>query len=79
MSPAGFVREVFDRDKPLAWTGTWMLLQAALFLVLMPFDDRTILGVDAWLKPRKPEARAFSSVGRFRVTLAGPTTRRGSG
>lgn len=66
MSPAGFVRGVFDRDKPLAWTGAWMLLQAALFVVLMPFDDRTILGIDPWVKPFK----FCVSVGIFLWTLA---------
>lgn len=47
------VAEVFRRDRVLAWTGAWMLVQAAAALALMPFDDRTILGLDPWVKPFK--------------------------
>lgn len=53
MSPARLVAEVFRRDRVLAWTGAWMLVQAAACLALMPFDDRTILGLDPWVKPFK--------------------------
>jgi hypothetical protein len=43
-----------------------MLVQAAAALALMPFDDRTILGLDPWVKPFK-----FSvSVAIFLWTLA---------
>lgn len=53
MSPRAFVAEVFRRDRVLAWTGAWMLVQAAAAAALMPFDDRTVLGIDPWIKPFK--------------------------
>jgi hypothetical protein len=53
VSPAGIVAEVFRRDRVLGWTGVWMLVQAAAAVALMPFDDRTILGLDPWVKPFK--------------------------
>jgi hypothetical protein len=53
VSPAAFVDEVFRRDRVLGWTGAWMLVQAAVTVALIPFDDRTILGLDPWIKPFK--------------------------
>jgi hypothetical protein len=49
----GWLSEVFRRDRVLGWTGAWMLVQAAAALALMPFDERTILGLDPWVKPFK--------------------------
>jgi hypothetical protein len=64
--PLAFVGEIFRRDRVLAWTGGWMLVQALAALVLMPLDDRRILGIDPWIKPFK-----FSiSVAIFLWTLA---------
>jgi hypothetical protein len=52
-SPLAWIAEIFRRDRVLAWTGAWMLFQAAVAVALMPFDDRTILGLDPWVKPFK--------------------------
>ena len=66
MSARGALREVFRRDRVLGSTGAFLLLQAGVCLLLMPFDDQTILGVDRWLKPFK-----FSvSVGIYLWTVA---------
>ena len=66
MTARAFVTEIFRRDRVLAWTGALMLLQAAVAVALMPFDDRTILGLDPWVKPFK-----FSvSIATFLWTLA---------
>ncbi len=53
IDPRGFVLEVFRRDRVLAWTGALMLALSAAALALMPLDDRTILGLDPWIKPFK--------------------------
>ncbi len=48
-----FLLELYARDPVLAITG-W--IHAGLFLILValvPFDDRTILGLNPWIKPIK--------------------------
>ncbi len=61
-----FLREAKRRDAPLAYTALGHLALAAVFLVLMAFDERTITGVNAWLKPFK-----FAlSIAIYAVTVA---------
>jgi hypothetical protein len=47
------VAEVFRRNPVLAWTGGLMWALAAVCVALMPLDQRTILGLDPWVKPFK--------------------------
>lgn len=47
------IAELLRRDRVLATTGLVVAAQGVVLLVLMPFDDQTILGVDRWLKPFK--------------------------
>lgn len=47
------VAELFRRDRMLASTGAGMLVVAAICVALMPFDHRTVLGIDPWIKPFK--------------------------
>jgi hypothetical protein len=70
-----FVTELYRRDKLLAVVG-WMNL--ALFVILLciaPFDSRTVMGINPWIKPMK---FAFSiavyvwTVGWFLSYLPGP-------
>lgn len=48
---------VFDRarraEPALAWTALAHAALVPLFLLLMPFDGRTVLGIDPWVKPLK--------------------------
>lgn len=48
---------VFDRarrvEPALVWTAVAHAALVPLFLVLMPFDGRSVLGIDPWVKPLK--------------------------
>ena len=46
-------REIRRRHLGLWLIGGLNLLAAAVFLVLMPIDDRTVTGLDLWAKPFK--------------------------
>lgn len=48
-----FFQEIYRRDRVLALTGWFHAVLAALMLVLAPFDERTVMGVNPWLKPIK--------------------------
>ncbi|MBI2824079.1 MAG: hypothetical protein HYX69_05220 [Planctomycetia bacterium] len=48
-----FVRELDRRDRLLARAGWFQVALLAARLVAMPFDHRTILGLNPWIKPSK--------------------------
>jgi hypothetical protein len=48
-----FTRTLHRGSPVLTWTGGLHAALALVALCLMPFDERTILGVDPWLKPFK--------------------------
>ncbi|HWG91255.1 MAG TPA: hypothetical protein VNZ52_10455 [Candidatus Thermoplasmatota archaeon] len=62
----GAVEAVRRQEPLLFWAGVGHLVLAPLFLALAPFDGRTILGVDPWVKPTK-----FTlSIGIYLITIA---------
>ena len=60
-----FFTELKRRNALLFWFGVFNLAVAAICLVLMPFEEIKILGVNRWLKPFK----FYSSVGIMILTL----------
>lgn len=58
--------EVRRRHLGLWLVGGWNLLLVLLFVLLVPFDDRTVAGVNVWIKPLKFAA----SVGIYLWTVA---------
>ena len=48
-----FVAEAWRRNPPLAALVIWMVAVAALALVGIAVDPRTITGAPAWMKPLK--------------------------
>jgi hypothetical protein len=54
------------KNPVLAWTAAFQVALAILALITMPFDQRTILGINPWIKPLKFDV----SVGIMLVTLA---------
>ncbi len=60
------VREVRRRHPGLWLVGGLNLALVAVFLLLMPFDHRTVTGIDDWIKPLKFAA----SVGIYLWTIA---------
>jgi hypothetical protein len=48
-----FLAEIRRRDPVLSTTGWVHLALAGVFLVALTLDDRTILGLDPWVKPLK--------------------------
>jgi hypothetical protein len=73
-------KQLHARNAVLALTGWIMLVLLALMLLVAPFDSRTILGINPWIKPIKFAVSItifvwtiawFSAyVARFRKTLA---------
>lgn len=61
-----FVGEVFSRNRALGAVGAFNLAAAAVFLLLMLFDQTTVLGINRWIKPFKFGA----SVGIYLWTVA---------
>ena len=61
-----FFIELKKRNPLLFWFGLFNLTVAVLCLILMPFEETKILGVNRWLKPFK----FYSSVGILILTLA---------
>jgi hypothetical protein len=61
-----FVREVFRRNKELAWFGLINFLAFLVLIVISFFDDRTLSGVNVWIKPMK----FCISIGIFSWTMA---------
>lgn len=53
-------------DRVLLWAGVLHLVAVVPALVLMQVDDRTLLGIDIWIKP----AKFLLSIGIYLVTLA---------
>jgi len=50
---SSLLRELHRRDRVLSWLGWFQLALLALMLMAMPFDARTILGLNPWIKPAK--------------------------
>jgi hypothetical protein len=48
-----FLGEIFQRNKPLAWFGLLNLLGFIILLLVSLFDNRTLLGINIWIKPMK--------------------------
>ena len=53
MPATSLARELYRRDPLLALVGCGHLAVLALVLVVAPFDQRTILGLNPWIKPSK--------------------------
>jgi hypothetical protein len=49
----GLLAEIYRRDKVLALTGWLHVLLLVLILCIAPFDSRTVMGINAWIKPLK--------------------------
>ena len=60
-----FFNDLKRRNPLLFWFGLFNLAMAAVCLVLMPFEEYTILGVNRWLKPFK----FYLSVGIVILTM----------
>ena len=60
-----FFIELKRRNALLFWFGLFNLAVAAVCLILMPFEETQILGVNRWLKPFK----FYSSVGIMILTM----------
>lgn len=45
--------EIHRRDRVLALTGWWHAALLAAMLILAPFDSRTVMGLNPWIKPIK--------------------------
>lgn len=60
-----FFSELKRRNALLFWFGLFNLVVAIVCLVLMPFEETQILGVNRWLKPFK----FYSSVGIMVLTM----------
>ncbi len=48
-----FLGKIFQRNKPLAWFGLLNLLGFIILLLVSLFDNRTLLGINIWVKPMK--------------------------
>ena len=48
-----FSARLSRRDQVLSWAGWFQIALLALMLTAMPFDHRTILGLNPWVKPAK--------------------------
>jgi len=66
VSGAGWLSELYRRDRTLARTGTAMFVLLIVFALLALVDTRTILGINPWIKPMKFAV----SLGIFLWTLA---------
>jgi hypothetical protein len=60
------IRGWLEQNPVLAWTAAFQVALASFALIAMPFDHRTILGINPWVKPLKFDV----SVGIMLVTLA---------
>lgn len=47
------VKEIFYRNKPLAWLGTGFLLLSVVLLALIPINTKVVLGLNSLIKPLK--------------------------
>jgi len=60
------IRGWLEKSPVLAWTAAFQVALAIFALIAIPFDHRTILGINPWIKPLKFDV----SVGIMLVTLA---------
>jgi hypothetical protein len=60
------IRGWLGQNPVLAWTAALQVALAIFALIAMPFDHRTILGINPWIKPLKFDV----SVGIMLITLA---------
>jgi hypothetical protein len=52
-SASGFIKELFERNKLLAWFGAFWLLTFFVLLLVSFGEDRTFAGINVWIKPMK--------------------------
>lgn len=48
-----FLAEIYRRNPVLALTGWLMIATSVVLLSIAPFDSRTIMGINPWIKPLK--------------------------
>ena len=48
-----FIKTLFDRSKLFTWLGIIVLVQSLILIVLIPFNDVIVLGINSLLKPIK--------------------------
>ncbi|MBC7933000.1 MAG: hypothetical protein H7Z38_20750 [Rubrivivax sp.] len=53
MSAREFLSEIYRRDRVLAVVGWLHLVALVVLLCVAPFDTRTIMGLNPWIKPMK--------------------------
>jgi hypothetical protein len=53
MKMLNFWTELAGRSRPLAYGGLAFLAMAVVVAVLIPFDGRTVMGINPWIKPLK--------------------------
>jgi len=53
MSVGGFLAEIRRRDALLYWTGWFHVALLAAMMLVAPFDHRTVMGLNPWMKPMK--------------------------
>jgi hypothetical protein len=53
MKMLDFWTELAGRNRPLAYGGLAFLAMALVAAALIPFDNRTVMGVNPWIKPLK--------------------------
>ncbi len=53
MKMLDFWTELAGRNRPLAYGGLAFLAMAVVSAVLIPFDNRTVMGINPWIKPLK--------------------------
>jgi hypothetical protein len=53
MKMLDFWTELAERNRPLAYGGLAFLAMALVAAVLIPFDNRTVMGINPWIKPLK--------------------------
>ena len=53
MKPRELAAEIWRRNRLLAMTGWIHVVLLAAMLVIAPFDSRTVMGVNPWIKPIK--------------------------
>lgn len=53
MTPAGLLAEIRRRDAVLYWTAWLHVGLLAAMMLVAPFDHRTVMGLNPWIKPMK--------------------------
>jgi hypothetical protein len=53
VKPSAFVRELRMRNPLLFGLGAAHLILFGIMLLIAPFDERTVMGINPWIKPMK--------------------------